>query len=269
MCVHLASRKGLRKHNEDNHNIILGLDSTDINVKKVNFMAIYDGHGGKFVSDFLSVNLPQFFTAKNVSYPLKINYVNDVYDKIQEILCMKYTDEAAECGSTCCVICHYRDDAGREFLNVINTGDSRAVLCRNNIAIPLTYDHKPHWPAEENRIRKLGGIVRNESGTFRIGDLSVSRAFGDKNATKYVTHRPDLYKYTRTKGDAFIILACDGLWDVMESQDAVNIVLKNCYDSNMKRIHKNINIAKILTDAAIDDLGSTDNVSCIVFFFER
>lgn len=266
MSVHFVSLKGERTSNEDQHNIVLNMNSNE-DVAKINFYGVYDGHGGKFVSEFLSANLPQFFTSSKVSYPLNVNYVNNVYDEIQKVLYTKHVDKSTECGSTCLVVCHYKENES-EHINVINTGDSRCVLCRNNIGIALTKDHKPDWPDEENRIMHLGGIIRQDKyGTYRINDLSVSRAFGDKSSEKFVTHRPDIYKYTLTKKDKFIIIACDGLWDVLSSQDAVNIVLKNCYDLDKRRINKRLNIARILAKTAIDrDCG--DNVTCIVVFFE-
>ena len=167
----------------------------------------------------------------------------------------------------CLIVCHFKDETGQEFLNVMNTGDSRCVLCRNNLGIPLTRDHKPDWPDEMNRITKLGGQVKKDGTTFRINDLSVSRAFGDKEASKFVTHRPDLYKYKLTKKDKFMVIACDGLWDVISSQDAINMVLKNCYDTDMNRINKKVNIARKLAESAIE-LESGDNVTCIIVFFD-
>merc|ERR1712078_476555 len=129
------------------------------------------------------------------------------------------------------------------YINIMNTGDCRAVLCRNNVAIPLTKDHKPHWPDERRRINQLGGEIYFDGHDYRITDLSVSRAFGDKSSSKYVTHRPDLYKYKLNKNDKFLILACDGLWDVLTNHDAINFVLDNCYDISMSnRINQNINI---------------------------
>lgn len=268
MSAHFVSLKGERTSNEDNHNIIHELHSNDENTARVNYYGVYDGHGGKFVSNFLSENIPHFFISNKVTYPLDIDYVNTVYDKIQSILFTKYENMATECGSTCLIVCQFKDTiSGQEYVNIMNTGDSRCVLCRNNVGIPLTRDHKPDWPDEMNRITKLGGEVKKDGNTFRINDLSVSRAFGDKEASKFVTHRPDLYKYKLTKKDKFIIIACDGLWDVVSSQDAVNIVLKNCYDTDMKRINKKVNIARKLAETAIE-LESGDNVTCIVVFFD-
>lgn len=265
MSAHFASLKGDRSENEDAHNIILGLKSTNDELAKVNYYGIYDGHGGKFVSKFLSDNLPDLFIAKKVVYPLDITYVNKMYDKVQSILFTKYEKDATACGSTCLVVCHFKEN-GQDFINVMNTGDSRCVMCRNNIGIALTRDHKPDWPDETNRITKLGGTIRKDGCVYRINDLSVSRAFGDKESRKYILHRPDLYKYTITNKDKFIIIACDGLWDVLSCQDAVNFVLKNCYDYDMKRINQDSNIARKLAELAIA-MDSGDNVTCIVVFF--
>lgn len=272
MSAHFVSLKGERKSNEDSHNIILGLNDTSGNMAKVNYYAIYDGHGvgdgGKFVSNFLSENMPHCFTENRVKYPLEIDYVNKVYDKVQNILFTKYAKESTESGSTCLIVCHFKDK-GHDFLNILNTGDSRCIMCRNNIAAVLTRDHKPDWPDEIRRITKLGGQVKQDKngGTYRIKDLSVSRAFGDKESIKYVTHRPDLYKYKITAKDKFMVMACDGLWDVLTPQDVVNFILKSCYDSDMKRINRTINIAKLLAEMAIKkDCG--DNVTCIVVFFK-
>jgi serine/threonine protein phosphatase PrpC len=265
MSAHFVSLKGDRETNEDNHNIILGLDNNSTDLAKVNYYGIYDGHGGKFVSKFLSENLPHCFTASKVKYPLERDYVNRVYDKVQNILFTKYEKESMGCGSTCIIACHFREN-GRDYLNIINSGDSRCIVCRNNIASVLTLDHKPDWPIETNRITKLGGQVKKIGATYRINDLSVSRAFGDKESRKYVTHRPDLYKYKITKNDKFIVIACDGLWDVLSPQEVANLILKNCYDSDMKRINVTVNSARMLASHAIGKKCG-DNVTCIVVFF--
>ena len=77
-----------------------------------------------------------------------------------------------------------------------------------------------------------------------------------------------MYKYKITNKDKFIIIACDGLWDVMIPQDAVNFVLKNCYDCDMVRINHKINISRKLAEEAIKK-ESGDNVTCIVVFFDH
>lgn len=266
MSVHFASLKGLRDSNEDKHTIELGMNEQVENRANVNFFGIYDGHGGKFVSKFLASNLPKFFIDPQVSYPLTTKYVNDVFSELQDTLYTKHQDNATECGSTCLAVCQYIVDK-KQYINVINVGDSRCVLCRNNLAIPLTKDHKPNWPDEKARISLLGGQIRFDRYDWRINDLSVSRAFGDKASEKYVTSKPDLYRYKIGRNDKFIIMGCDGLWDVCTSQEAVNFVLDNCYDVNMKRINKNVNIARKLAEHALNH-DSSDNLTIIIVFFE-
>ena len=227
-------------------------------------MSVYDGHGGKLVSDFLSKNLPNYFLDKNINYPLKKEYVNKVYDHIQSSLRNNYKNYSYSSGSTCLVAINFKK-GDEKYLNVINTGDSRCVLCRNNMAIALSKDHKPHWPEELIRINQLGGKIHFDGDDWRIKDLSVSRAFGDIDASPYVSHKPELFRYKIDKSDKFIILACDGLWDVLSNQ-AINFVLQNSYDNTLKkRNNKKTNVSKLLAEYAIKK-GSTDNVTVIVAF---
>lgn len=267
MSVHSVSLIGKRPQNEDKHITIVNIEGDNTELANINYYAVYDGHGGKFVSKFLYDNLHKCFIDRRVQYPLKKGFVKKIYDHWQKILKTEYKHYATNTGSTCLVVAHYRINEC-DFLNILNTGDSRCVLCRNNIAIPLTKDNKPHWPEESARIKKLGGqIIKDGYDDWRICDLSVSRAFGDISAEPYVICTPDYYKYKLNENDKFIIIACDGLWDVMSNQDAVNFVLDLCFDiSTGKIINENFNVAKRLADYAINEKNSTDNVTIIVAF---
>lgn len=265
MNVYTISLKGIRPQNEDNHEVILNLDNNDNKLNNINLFAVFDGHGGKFVSNYLKNNLPKFFTDKRVKYPLSKKYLINVYDHLQTSL--KNHNFSYSSGSTGLVAIQFKHN-NDNYLNVINNGDSRCILCRDNFAMPLTKDHKPNWPEEHHRITQLGGKIVKDGPDYRIQDLSVSRAFGDIDATPYVTHRPDLFTYKLDKRDKFIVLACDGLYDVLVNQDIVNFILLNCYDSELKtRINKDTNIAKKLAEYALKR-GSGDNVSVIVVFFD-
>ena len=265
MNVHSVSIKGLRDQNEDKHEIFLNSDNKYTNFKNVNLFAVFDGHGGKDVSKYVKINLPKLLVDKKVQYPLQKDFVIGVFDKIQREL--KGYNFAHKSGSTSLVVINFKYN-GSNYLNIINSGDCRSVLCRDNFAMPLTKDHKPHWPEEKNRIQKLGGLVKWDGHDWRIKDLSVSRSFGDIDTAPYVTHRPDLFRYKLDKNDKFLVLACDGLWDVMTNEEVVNFVLTNCYDSEMKnRLNKNINIARKLAEHALKK-GSTDNITAIVVFLK-
>lgn len=275
--VHYKSLKGLRDANEDQHVVILNADGRDKRYASVNLFCVFDGHGGKFVSGYLKKRLPDFLLNKDLKYPLSEKYINKVYDIIQDRLATKYKSQATHCGSTCLVVIHYFKK-GEKYVQVINAGDSRAVLCRNSNGIPLTVDHKPGLKDEKARIKKvikdLGSNVKIEwdGHDYRIKDLSVSRAFGDIDATPYVTHRPEiyLYKLSRKEGkDAFIILACDGLWDVKNNQTSVDYVMKYVNTTKDKKLiykDKRINIANSLGVHSIEE-GSGDNVTNVIVFF--
>lgn len=266
MNVHSVSLKGLRPQNEDTHEIIINLDGKDNTKKNINLFAVFDGHGGKQVSSYLKQNLPKFFIDKRVVYPLSKRYIVNVYDYLQKSL--KVHNFSTYSGSTGLVVINYKCADG-EYLNVINNGDSRCILCRDNFAMPLTKDHKPNWPEEHHRITNLGGKIVFDGFDWRIKDLSVSRAFGDMDATPYVTHRPDLFRYKLDKNDKFLIISCDGLFETLNNNDVVNFVLLHCYDATTKqRINTNINIAKKLGEYAIQK-GSGDNISIIVFFLNE
>lgn len=266
MKIEIASLTGKRKQNEDKHNIIKNIDGREPNMAKLNYYGIYDGHGGKFVSKFLSENFYKYFMDKRTEYPLKKRDVNRAYNFFQDLLRTKYKSNATNTGSTCLVVLHFIKN-NNEYLNVLNLGDCRCVVCSNNIAIPLTKDHKPDKPEEENRIKQLGGEIVFDGYDYRIKDLSVSRSFGDLSAEPYIGVEPDLFEHMVTSKDKFMIMACDGLWDVMENQEAVDFVLRSCYDMKTNtRINDKLNMAKRLADRAIEK-GSGDNVSVVVIFF--
>ncbi len=265
MRVYSASLKGLRPQNEDTHEIILNIDGKDTTKSNINFYAVFDGHGGKEVSAYLKTNLPKFFMDKRVVYPLSKKYVTQVYDHIQK--CLSKESYSRHVGSTGLVVIHFRCN-GDDYLNVINNGDCRAILCRENMAIPLSKDHKPNWPEERNRLKALNLTPYFDGYTWRIKDLSVSRSFGDIDSVPGVTHRPDLFRYKLDGGDRFVVINCDGLNESMDNNDIINFALLNCYDSTLKnRINKDINIAKKLAETAIKR-GSQDNISVIVVFLD-
>jgi Serine/threonine protein phosphatase len=270
MSVHLISLQGRRPENEDKHTAITNINNKIKDLAPVNLFGVYDGHGGKFVSEYLSKNLPQLFMNKQVKYPLERQYILDVYDSLQNILKTKYRSKALKSGSTCLVLIHSKNKEERsETINLINVGDSRCVLCRENFAIPLTKDHKPNGPEERGRILNLGGNIEFDGDDYRIKKLSVSRAFGDISAEPYVTHVPDTFKFKLEKNDKFVVLGCDGLWDKLTSEEVVNFVLLECYDRTTNvRINKQVNAALKLAEYAIQK-GSTDNVTAIIVFFDN
>jgi serine/threonine protein phosphatase PrpC len=265
MSIYSISKKGVRDQNEDHETIIINLDNKDNSKNKVNMYGVYDGHGGKFVSKYISNNLPKYFVDKDVTYPLSGKYIRNSFADLQDKLQKAHPDEADFCGSTCLVAIEYKYEKKR-FIDIMNVGDSRCVISKKNIAQVITKDHKPNWPDEKKRIQQMGGEIYYDGVDWRIGALSVSRAFGDLDSKPFISTKPDIFRYRLSHKDQFMIIACDGLWDVLDNQEAVNYVISQCYDLEYNRINKKTNIARMLADLALQK-GSTDNVTVIVVFF--
>lgn len=262
-----ASLIGKRKTNEDKHIIELNIDGKNKSRAPINAYGVFDGHGGRFVSKFLSDFLPKIMSSPKIKYPLRKSLVKCIFNFLQKILKDRYPQYCTDTGSTCLFVAHYRE-GNNDFLNVINIGDSKCVLCRKNVAIPLSKDHRPSSFEEHSRIKALGGRVTQSIGDDpRISGLSVSRSVGDLFAYPYVVPEPDLFKYKLTRDDKFIVLGCDGLYDYCTDNEVVTFVLKNCYDPYSQKL-MTTKIASKLAQYAIDK-GSTDNVSVIVVFLKH
>jgi protein phosphatase 2C family protein 2/3 len=112
---------------------------------------------------------------------------------------------------------------------IANAGDCRAVLGRRGRAIEMSKDHKPNCTSERIRIEKLGGVIYDG---YLNGQLSVARALGDwhmkgpKGSACPLSAEPELQETLLTEDDEFLIMGCDGLWDVMSSQCAVTMARK-------------------------------------------
>ncbi|GJP38392.1 hypothetical protein CLOM_g22835 [Closterium sp. NIES-68] len=108
-------------------------------------------------------------------------------------------------------------------LVVGNCGDSRAVLCRGGKAVPLSKDHKPEREDEMKRVEKAGGRVIFWNGYRVLGVLAMSRAIGDRYLKPYVIPEPEVTLTQRHPDDELVVLASDGLWDVISNEAAVDI----------------------------------------------
>lgn len=275
-----ASLIGLREDNEDVEATLINMDTNgnaiNKNLAPVDIFIICDGHGGKKVASLVCPCLLRTFENKKYSYPLSKDIINDIYEKIQVKLSKHPDNVAYGCGCTALVVIRYYSD-GNKFLQVINSGDCRAVLSKKGLAIAMTKDHKPDWPDEKIRImevikkHRLNSKIEHVDGAWRIGDLSVSKSFGDLDNTPCVTHIPEIFNYKINQYLEFIVMGCDGLWDVVSNEEAINFV-KDFRINNLTYTYTpyikgtiNKNIAEKLAQYAINK-GSTDNISIIIIF---
>lgn len=222
--------------------------------KELGLFAIFDGHLGHDVPDYLQshlfdniLNEHDFWTETETA----IRRAYDVTDK-------KILDKAVDLGrggSTAVTVILFNG----EKLIVANVGDSRAVICKNGVAKQLSVDHEPANERED--IEHRGGFVSRFPGDVpRVdGQLAVARAFGDKSLKRHLTSEPDIAEEVIDEDTELIILASDGLWKVMSNQEAVDLV-KNTKDAQTA--------AKQLTEEAVTR-KSKDDISCIVVKFQR
>lgn len=147
-----------------------------------------------------------------------------------------------------------------------NIGDSRAILVRNHTAVALSEDHKPTNPEESRRIRAAGGEVILDRVN---GDLAVSRALGDFSfktrsdlppIQQLISPEPEFKIIPRNNEvDEFLVIACDGVWDVMDNNDVAQYVCEK-YAEGVTDTGK---LSELLIDRALE-LNSRDNLSAIV-----
>ncbi|KAG6436781.1 hypothetical protein SASPL_101683 [Salvia splendens] len=146
---------------------------------------------------------------------------------------------------------------------VANCGDSRAVLCRSGKAIPLSTDHKPDRPDEMNRIQAAGGRVIFSEGARVLGVLAMSRAIGDNYLKPYVNCEPEVTITERSEEDECLILASDGLWDVVSNDTACGVA-RMCLKGKEGSSDKACNDASMLLTKLALARRSADNVSVLV-----
>ena len=243
-----------RKDMEDFHYIKALLNSKN----NCSYFGLFDGHSGKEVGMYLMQNLH-----KTLSQELKnsINLDNSENIKNAVINSFEKTDKEInnkgfqkESGSTGTVLLLYKDinsSSGKSFL-CANVGDSKAYLITKKEMKLITIDHNCNNPNEVKRIRDNGGIV------FRgrvFGTLMLTRSFGDKEMKKYgVLSTPDIFIKNIDEEDIFIIMASDGVWDIVEENEIFQMSKEKISSSDFSK--KIVNLAK--------ERDTHDNISCIV-----
>lgn len=221
--------------------------------KDLGLFAIYDGHMGHNVPNYLKshlfnniLNEPDFWI--NTESAMRKAY------HTTDASILKQSVALGKGGSTAVTAILINNQK----LVVANVGDSRAVICKKGVAKQLSVDHEPG--KEKDRIESKGGFVSNLPGDVpRVdGQLAVARAFGDKSLKRHLSSEPDVKVEMINDDTEFFILASDGLWTVMSNQEAVD---------SIKSIKDAGSAAKHLIDEALSK-KSRDDISCIVVKFQ-
>jgi protein phosphatase PTC1 len=249
-----------------------------INNPDTGLFAIYDGHGGGEIAKYLKNRIPEVLG--KILSPIKNkielddglnidieNSLNLVFHKVDEEI--KLMPESEYMGSTAVVVLICKEKEKDQKSNLIsqsqpsgklsrsviycaNVGDSRCVLISNFCVKRLSYDHKASDQKEIDRVNNTGGMIFN--GRV-FGQLIITRAFGDSSLKKYgVSSSPHISKNYINDKDRYLVLASDGIWDVIE-------------DDELLRLSQSVTNSDELTKLIIKTSlirGSQDNLSCIV-----
>ncbi|KAJ6729324.1 PROTEIN PHOSPHATASE 2C 49-RELATED [Salix viminalis] len=212
---------GPRRYMEDEHIRIDDLSAQLGSVfkfpKPSAFYGVFDGHGGPEAAAYIRKNAMRIFF-EDVNFP-QTSEVDNIFLKEVENSLRKAFHQAdlaladdrgvnTSSGTTALTAFVF----GR-LLMVANAGDCRAVLCRKGEAIDMSQDHRPIYPSERRRVEEL-----------------VSRALGDwdmklpRGSPSPLIADPEFQQIVLTEDDEFLIIGCDGIWDVMSSQHAVSLV---------------------------------------------
>jgi serine/threonine protein phosphatase PrpC len=223
--------------------------------KDKGLFALYDGHGGDQVAKFSKEKLPEIIAAnlksgeKNIE-ALLVNSFNKIDQELKTI-------NSDHVGSTASVVLILKEKDARtnNFKKTVycaNVGDSRCVLVQNYSVVRLSYDHKATDFNEVKRVKSVGGIISN--GRV-LGQLMLTRALGDHALKPFgVSAVPYVSKNYITDKDRYIVLASDGVWDVLQDEDILKL---------SKGIESSDELAKIIVSNAIKR-DSFDNISCLV-----
>lgn len=237
------------------------------------FFAVYDGHGGRDVAVHAGDNLHKLLAtylqeeAQRAKVPVSKLPQETVTNCITKAV--KTTDEQINTksfgrfqGCTAC-FCYLDstpiEGAPRGRIWFVSVGDSRAVLVsrdsdRRILGTRMTRDHKPTDQDETKRVMAAGGFITN--GRI-LGIIAVSRSLGDHCMKPYISNDPFISVHTISPEDRCFMIACDGVWDVIDDQLAANIV-----GSVIENGQSAYFAARALVDKAIE-LDTNDNVSAL------
>ncbi|KAF8034212.1 hypothetical protein BT93_C0483 [Corymbia citriodora subsp. variegata] len=225
------------------------------------FYGVFDGHGGKHAADFACYNLLRYII-KDEDFPREIEkVVSSAFLQTDAAFAEACSSDAALDSGTTALAAIIM---GRSLI-VANAGDCRAVLCRGGTAIEMSRDHKPICTKEKKRIEASGGFIYDG---YLNGQLSVARALGDWHMEELksreggpLSAEPELMSMDLTEEDEFLIMGCDGIWDVFRSQNAVDFARRRLQEHNDP-----VMCCKDLVDEALKR-KSGDNLAAVVVCF--
>lgn len=270
-----ATMQGWRKTHEDEH--ILKDSSSGLQNSAV--FAVLDGHGGQAcvhaARGLLEEQLVNFAAQGTVQAGVAVKELQSSFIAVDGQLREQLTAEDKS-GTTVVAAVITQSEAAEFCVQLAHCGDSRAVLCKDGGGrLICSEDHKPQREDETQRICAAGGTVEHGpmgGGPLRVdGALAVSRAMGDFHF-KPVYMSPESCKVTAlpevqtvcgcTAGD-WLLLACDGVFDVMENEEVHEFIAARLAKAALGKADGGVIVVELLQHCL--EKGSKDNcTACLV-----
>lgn len=247
MRITSRSIQGGRLYQEDRYvNKMLG--------EGIYMFCIFDGHGGSTVSEFCKNNIDIVITdeIKNGGlYDIPV-MLRNVFKKLDALVDnLNVPNE----GSTAVICFVYRDK-----IYFANSGDSLAYIYNGGEIKDMTYEHKAGNKLEKQRILNDNGIVIKDNFSIDrvFGTLNLARSIGDFYLKRWVISDPYISNIKKNNC-SYIVLASDGIWDVMNFNDVHNIVSSKTLSDEQK--------VDIVIQQALKR-GSMDNITVTLVFMK-
>merc|ERR1719273_1956133 len=213
--------KGYKKSNQDRCTAFSYLEGDP----SLAYMAVYDGHGGTGVANYLKDHLHEFILAqpeyREGDMPEAVLKAFLAVDN--ELRSYGNATELTGSTATCLLIKHGE-------VVVANLGDSRAVACIHGAARPLTQDHNTSNARERERVTAMGGVIKDN----RVGGVLIpTRSFGDfllkaelnkPQWKQVISVVPQMQFFKLDHNWEFVLVATDGVWDAMSNMEMSNYI---------------------------------------------
>uniref|UniRef100_A0A8C1SMA7 Protein phosphatase 1F n=1 Tax=Cyprinus carpio TaxID=7962 RepID=A0A8C1SMA7_CYPCA len=258
-CSFHAIRNTRRKM-EDRHiilkefNQLLGLqDGVDRE-----YYAVFDGHGGVDAATYAATHLHIVLSQQEALKSDAATAFKSSFMQTDDMFKIKAKRERLRSGSTGVAALLTSDR-----LTVSWLGDSQAMLVQQGEPVTLMDPHKPEREDEKKRIEDLGGCI-TFNGCWRVnGTYAVSRAIGDFDQKPYVSNEADSSSIQLNGHEDYILLACDGFFDVVQPGDVPGLVLEALREAG----GSGDDVAQTLV-AHAKAAGSTDNITVLLVFLK-
>uniref|UniRef100_A0A1A7X5T2 Protein phosphatase 1E n=1 Tax=Iconisemion striatum TaxID=60296 RepID=A0A1A7X5T2_9TELE len=265
--------KNTRRKMEDKHVVLVEFNELfgiQDGVERA-YYAVFDGHGGVDAASYSATHLHVVLSKQEMLRRDAATAFRSAFKHTDDMFRGKAKREHLRSGSTGVAVLIQ----GQE-LTVAWLGDSQAILVKKGQVITLMDPHKPEREDEKQRIEDLGGCI-TYMGCWRVnGTYAVSRAIGDFDQKPYVSGDADCSTIQLSREEDYVLLACDGFFDVVKPSEIPDLVLKGLQQTGDPKEEGDVSpeppvlgvgqrVAQKLVSHAKAE-GSSDNITVMLVF---